>query len=109
MHTIICNHWVALPNGMLDEFALETGKARSELKYRMQLAEAYPTDGELATAVASFDSWTQLRKSLKKKSDDEDTEDDSKLPHSKPSPNQNTRFPALRLILSHVHTRPVSQ
>ena len=65
-----------------------TGKNRTELTYRMQFAERfpsdaelssalesfasrfverYPTEDELCTTVHSFDSWTAIRKSLAKK------------------------------------------
>lgn len=53
-----------LPNGYLAALAKATGKSQSELKYRSQFAEKYPTEDELATAVASFGSWTAVRESL---------------------------------------------
>lgn len=55
-----------LPNGMLDELAEATGKSRSELKYRMQFAERYPTEDEVARALATFTSWTQVKRNLPK-------------------------------------------
>lgn len=55
-----------LPNGYLTRVANETGASRSELKYRAQLATTYATEAELATAVASYRSWTDLREALAK-------------------------------------------
>lgn len=50
-----------LPNGYLARLCGQTGASRSELKYRAQFAERFPTDDELATAVAIFGSWTEIR------------------------------------------------
>lgn len=58
-----------LPNGYLTELVERTGKSRAELKFRSQFASAYPTEVELATAVASFDSWTDIRASFKQGTD----------------------------------------
>jgi hypothetical protein len=55
-----------LPKGMLDAMAEAIGKSRSELKYRMQFAERYPTENELANAVGQFPSWKQVIRSLPK-------------------------------------------
>lgn len=55
-----------LPNGYLTKVCEQTGASRSEVKYRSQFAERYPTEVELATAVASFRSWTDLREGLKR-------------------------------------------
>ncbi len=60
-----------LPNGYLAELVERTGKSRSELKYRAQFAASVPED-ELATAVASFGSWTDLRSALKSEKDADD-------------------------------------
>ncbi len=55
-----------LPNGYLTALVERTGKSRSELGYRLQFAEAFPTEAELSTAVDSFRSWTEIReKALK--------------------------------------------
>lgn len=55
-----------LPNGVLDELAERTGKSRAELKFRMQFAERYPTEDEVARALATCTSWTQIKKNLPK-------------------------------------------
>ncbi len=36
-----------------------TGKGQSELGYRMQFAEQYPTEDNFAGALAKFTSWLQ--------------------------------------------------
>lgn len=67
-----------LPNGYLAELVELTGKSRSELGYRIQFAETYPGAEELSTAVELFDSWTDLRSSLKADKDaDENTADEA--------------------------------
>jgi len=53
-----------LPKGDLTKLAKRIGKSERELRYRMQFAERYPTEAEVCTAVQTFSSWTQLRKSL---------------------------------------------
>jgi hypothetical protein len=53
-----------LPKGMLDELAEATGKSRQELGYRMRFAERYPTEDELANALATFTSWRELTQSF---------------------------------------------
>lgn len=58
-----------LPNGYLTELVERTGKSRSELSYRAQFAAVYSTVDELSTAVDSYSSWTDLRKSLKTQKD----------------------------------------
>lgn len=58
-----------LPNGYMTKLVERTGKSRSELGYRVQFAEMFPTESELSTAVDSFASWTDLRSSLKKSKD----------------------------------------
>lgn len=55
-----------LPKGRLDELAKATGKSRAELKFRAQFAERYPTEDEVANALATFTSWKQIIKSLAK-------------------------------------------
>ncbi len=50
-----------LPNRYLTAVAERVQASRSELKYRMQFAERFPTEEELATAVASFRSWWEIR------------------------------------------------
>lgn len=61
-----------LPNGYLSMLVERTGKSRSELKYRAQFAGAYPTEGELANALASYTAWRDLASSLKAERDAED-------------------------------------
>lgn len=63
-----------LPNGYLSALMERTGKSRSELGYRVQFAEVYPTETELSTVVDSFDSWTSLRSALKADRDSADNE-----------------------------------
>ncbi len=57
-----------LPKGELDKLAEAIGKGRSEVKYRMQFAEQYPAEDKVAIAVATLDSWRQVKKSLSKPS-----------------------------------------
>lgn len=58
-----------LPNGYRAELMRRTGKSAAELTYRMQFAETYRTEDELFTVVNSFDSWTEIRASLKAEQD----------------------------------------
>jgi N6-adenosine-specific RNA methylase IME4 len=46
-----------LPNRYLTALAERTGKSRAELKFRAQFATTYPTESELANALASYGSW----------------------------------------------------
>jgi hypothetical protein len=55
-----------LPTGRLDELVEATGKSRSELKYRAQFAERYPTEDEVANALATYTSWFQVTQNLPK-------------------------------------------
>lgn len=56
-----------LPNGYLSSLATRTGKSRTELKYRVQFAERYSTEDELANALASYPSWYEVtQKALKR-------------------------------------------
>ena len=55
-----------LPNGLLDALVSEVGCSRAELKWRVQFAEQYPTEDEVATALATWPSWTQVKKNLPK-------------------------------------------
>jgi hypothetical protein len=47
----------------LIEAAARKGRklSASEIRYRVQAARAYPTEAQIATAVADFGSWTALR------------------------------------------------
>lgn len=51
-----------LPNGYLTKVCEQTGASRSEVKYRAQFAERFPTEDELANAVGQFGSWHQVVK-----------------------------------------------
>lgn len=55
-----------LPNGAMAGLVEAAGKSESELKYRIQFAERYPTEAEVANALATFTSWRQVIKSLPK-------------------------------------------
>jgi hypothetical protein len=57
-----------LPKGYLDTLTEATGKSRSELQFRMQFAERYPTEDEVSTAVDTLTSWNAVRASLPKPS-----------------------------------------
>lgn len=57
-----------LPTGLLAALGKTTGLGRAELKYRAQFADRYPTEGEVANALATFSSWRQVIKSLPKPS-----------------------------------------
>jgi len=54
-----------LPTGFLGGLAKATGKGLSELKYRRQFAENFPSEEALATAVAKHHSWTGIRDAMK--------------------------------------------
>jgi N6-adenosine-specific RNA methylase IME4 len=49
-----------LPRGLMTKLCEQTGKSRQELNYRMQFAERYPTEAEVANAVGNFRSWHQV-------------------------------------------------
>ncbi len=57
-----------LPPGRIQEVCAALGKTRSsferEIRWRMKLAERYPTREEVGTAVPTFGSWSVLRDSL---------------------------------------------
>ncbi len=46
-----------LPSGCLTEIVKATGTSRTELVYRMRLAERYPTLDKLSVGIAKFRSW----------------------------------------------------
>jgi ParB family chromosome partitioning protein len=46
-----------LPHGLLDRLVEQTGKSRSELKYRVQFAEQVSSEAEVANVLATFGSW----------------------------------------------------
>lgn len=60
-----------LPNGYLSTLVERTGKSRTELHYRAEFAERYPTEDELLNALSSFGAWREVAKSLKMAADSE--------------------------------------
>lgn len=56
-----------LRNGVIEKLTAEAQKrglktlSRREIQWRLQLAKAYPTDSQLRTACAQFESWSALR------------------------------------------------
>jgi DNA N-6-adenine-methyltransferase (Dam) len=50
-----------LPHGRIDELCKALGKSASELRYRIQFAEHYPTAEKVSTALETFGSWTAIR------------------------------------------------
>jgi hypothetical protein len=79
-----------LPNQYMEKLIEHTGKSSSELNYRMRFAEKYPTEEELSTAVDSFRSWTELRKTLVKNPRDKDKDKDQ--PQHETLPNMAERI-----------------
>jgi N6-adenosine-specific RNA methylase IME4 len=56
-----------LPNGYLAALVTRTGKSRAELKFRAQFAERYPSEDEMANALAIYGSWFEItQKALKR-------------------------------------------
>lgn len=53
-----------LPAGRLGEVATAVNQTTRELQYRMRLAERYPTEDKVRTAVRTYGSWTALRETL---------------------------------------------
>lgn len=51
-----------LPHGRVNELASVTGKSRSELRYRAQFAEQYPTMEKVTNALVTFGSWHEIAK-----------------------------------------------
>lgn len=49
-----------LPNGLLAALVERTGKSRSEIQYRVQFAERFPTEAEVSNALDTFKSWRDL-------------------------------------------------
>lgn len=68
-----------LPAGLLDEEVEKTGKSRSELKYRVQFAEAYTAD-QVANALATFKSWSEIIRSLSAGRDEQPRTETPPLP-----------------------------
>jgi hypothetical protein len=50
-----------LPKGYTKAICAEHGLSRAEVQFRVVFAETYPTKKEVATAVATYGSWTQIR------------------------------------------------
>jgi hypothetical protein len=59
-------------NGYLTKLIERTGKSRAELKFRAQFAETYPTEDQLANALANCNSWASAIRSLKASKDSDD-------------------------------------
>lgn len=53
-----------LPSGVLDGYAERSGKSRGEIKFRCQFARQFRTREQVATAVATYPSWTEIRDAL---------------------------------------------
>ena len=53
-----------LPHGRMAELLALTGRSERELFYRMQFAEQYEAEEKVCTAVQTFSSWREVRKSL---------------------------------------------
>ena len=49
-----------LPNGKLEELASALAISRSEIKNRMQFAQQYADEGQLANVVSQFGSWHEI-------------------------------------------------
>lgn len=62
-----------LPPGYLTALCERTGKSRTELTYRAQFAEKYPTEDSLLNALSNGASWFETTKTLKKEADAEPT------------------------------------
>ncbi len=87
-----------LPNGLLDQLVAVTDKSRTELKYRAQFAERYPTEDEVANALATNSSWRDIVNSLSRRYDKRCKEEEKQLPvksNRSPSPfdHNNGRVP----------------
>ncbi|WP_288337886.1 MT-A70 family methyltransferase [uncultured Gordonia sp.] len=74
-----------LPNGYLAQLVERTEKSRAELKFRAQFAATYPTEEQLANALASCESWASTIRSLKKSRDaaDNTPQDPPAIPEGK--------------------------
>jgi hypothetical protein len=53
-----------LPKGMQAQLVQATGKSEREIRYRMQFAEKYPSEAEVGKALPTFESWSQVIKSM---------------------------------------------
>jgi hypothetical protein len=58
-----------LPKGRMADLVKATDKSQRELSYRMQFAEAYPTEEQVCTAMQTFKSWRQVKNKLSKPPD----------------------------------------
>jgi len=75
-----------LPNHYLADVIKRTGASRTELKYRAEFAQRYPTEEEMVTAVTNCRSWTEIRDGLKRalaEADDEGTSSVLSVPEGK--------------------------
>ncbi|AUH69681.1 MULTISPECIES: hypothetical protein [Gordonia] len=69
-----------LRNGRMTELVALSGRSRSELSYRIQLAERYVSEAELSTVVDGCESWTQVRRTLVGARPDEGDEEPAQEP-----------------------------
>src|ERR1035437_6098166 len=53
-----------LPNRRMEALIKLTGKSKSELSYRAQFVQKYPTEEQLSNAVGQFKSWHAIVESL---------------------------------------------
>jgi hypothetical protein len=55
-----------LANGLLDAIVAEIGISRSEIQYRMQFAEVFPTKDELSKVLDNHKNWWNVIKAMPK-------------------------------------------
>ena len=53
----VANGGKQLPHGRMEELVAATGKSSSEISYRVQFAEKYPTLEKVSNALETFGSW----------------------------------------------------
>jgi hypothetical protein len=68
-----------LPNGLIAEIVKTRNISRAEINHRMRFAERCPTAAEVATAVDTYQSWSQIRRRV--------LPDNPRPPQPKPSPH----------------------
>lgn len=56
-----------LPSGRMDDIVEATRKSAAEIRFRMQFAEQYPTEEKVSTAVETLKTWTEIRRSFRRK------------------------------------------
>jgi BMFP domain-containing protein YqiC len=97
-----------LPKGMLDKLVEETGKSKTELWFRAQFAERYPTEDEVLTAIRTFGSWTQIKKNLPKPPSDKPPAPPSEPPQRPKKHDRYDEVVALRdegLTIREIHEK----